>query len=311
MAGHSAHRIRRGVRTTIVRGAILLAVIAAIGSAAYAGVRASQDPRFALREVEVGGCSRSSAADVLAAAALPQGSNIWLLDTASAVTRHRKLALDEVGLDLPRVAKPGERDGRRAPARSAARSLIGGLRGGAFRLGARCLTRRCTSLPSVPTIRAMRAAGDECDRAVRDIGLRRRRPFQNGCSGRILGLPSVASSGLTVRSVDHRQRDRHRRRDGGRSARALRRSGWTRAEGPALSPHRGEDRIAAERRVRRFAQRARADGAFQMMTRSREVRAHLECKAADDRGDLEGRSLRSCRRIIHRLWTVFEVVSGA
>lgn len=87
MAGHSAHRVRRGVRTTIVRGAILLAVIAAFGSAAYAGVRASQDPRFALREIQVDGCSRSSAADVLAAAALPQGSNIWLLDTGSAVTR--------------------------------------------------------------------------------------------------------------------------------------------------------------------------------------------------------------------------------
>jgi cell division septal protein FtsQ len=87
VAGRSAGRSRRGSRNAIVRFVIALAVIAALVGAAYAGVRASQDPRLALGQVDVSGCSRSSSADVLAAAALPQGSNIWLLDTKSAVER--------------------------------------------------------------------------------------------------------------------------------------------------------------------------------------------------------------------------------
>lgn len=87
MAGHSAARARRGMRTAVVRFVILLAVISACGGAAYAGVRASQDSRLALGHVGVIGCSRSSPADVLAAAALPSGSNVWLLDTKAAVKR--------------------------------------------------------------------------------------------------------------------------------------------------------------------------------------------------------------------------------
>jgi cell division protein FtsQ len=75
----------------VVRWAIAFVVLAAIGGAAYAGVRASQDPRFALKSVEVSGCSRSTQADVLAAAALPAGMNIWLLDTASAENRIQSL----------------------------------------------------------------------------------------------------------------------------------------------------------------------------------------------------------------------------
>jgi len=86
-----AGRARRGLRTAIVRFLITLAVVAAFGGVAYAGVRASQDPRLALGQVDVSGCSRSSAAEVLSAATLPSGANIWLLDTRSAVKRIESL----------------------------------------------------------------------------------------------------------------------------------------------------------------------------------------------------------------------------
>jgi cell division protein FtsQ len=88
VAGHSAARIkRRGTRNAALRFGIVLLVLIALGGAGYAGVRASQDPRLALGTITVFGCSRSSPDDVLAAAALPQGSNIWLLDIGSAVQR--------------------------------------------------------------------------------------------------------------------------------------------------------------------------------------------------------------------------------
>jgi hypothetical protein len=88
VAGHSAVRAkRRGLRAAIMRFCIALLVVVAVGAAAYAGVRASQDPRLALGRVDISGCARSSTADVLAAAALPQGSNIWLLDTVAAINR--------------------------------------------------------------------------------------------------------------------------------------------------------------------------------------------------------------------------------
>jgi cell division protein FtsQ len=87
VGGHSAVRARRGARAALVRWAIALVVLAAIGGAAYAGVRASQDPRFALESIDVSGCSRSTQGEVLAAAALPVGTNIWLLDTTSAEKR--------------------------------------------------------------------------------------------------------------------------------------------------------------------------------------------------------------------------------
>jgi cell division septal protein FtsQ len=83
----SANRKRRGTKAAILRFCLALVVLVALGGAAYAGVRASQDPRFALGDVAVHGCSRSSPDDVLAAAALPRGSNIWLLDTGGAATR--------------------------------------------------------------------------------------------------------------------------------------------------------------------------------------------------------------------------------
>jgi hypothetical protein len=91
VAGHNAVRARRGARAAIVRSVVVLVALAAIGGAAYAGVRESQDPRFALESVDVVGCSRSTQADVLAAAALPAGINIWLLDIGSAEGRIESL----------------------------------------------------------------------------------------------------------------------------------------------------------------------------------------------------------------------------
>ena len=87
MGAPSANRKRRGTKAAILRFCLAVVVLVALGGAAYAGVRASQDPRFALGDVSVRGCSRSSPVDVLAAAALPRGSNIWLLDTAGAAKR--------------------------------------------------------------------------------------------------------------------------------------------------------------------------------------------------------------------------------
>jgi hypothetical protein len=92
VAKHSAARSRRGARAAIVRWAIAVVLIAAMCGAAYAGVRASQDPRFALGRVDVSGCSRSTPADIIAAAALPPGTNIWLLDTGAAEKRIESLA---------------------------------------------------------------------------------------------------------------------------------------------------------------------------------------------------------------------------
>ena len=63
---------------------LIVAVVAGIG---YAAVRASQDPRLALVAVNVTGCERSAPEDVIAAAALPVGQNIWLLDVAGAKNR--------------------------------------------------------------------------------------------------------------------------------------------------------------------------------------------------------------------------------
>src|ERR1700687_5410090 len=91
VAGHNAGRARRGARAAAVRWAIALAALAVIRGAAYAGVRASQDPRFALERVNVSGCARSTQADVLAAAAFPAGTNVWLLDIAAAEKRIESL----------------------------------------------------------------------------------------------------------------------------------------------------------------------------------------------------------------------------
>jgi hypothetical protein len=91
VAGHNGGRARRGARAAALRWVFAFVVLAAIVGAAYAGVRASQDPRFALDRVGVSGCARSTQADILAAAALPEGTNIWLLDIGSAEKRIESL----------------------------------------------------------------------------------------------------------------------------------------------------------------------------------------------------------------------------
>ena len=58
---------------------------------AYAGVVLERDPRLALDEVGVAGAQRSGSQAVIAAAALQQGGNVWLLDTRGAVQRVEQL----------------------------------------------------------------------------------------------------------------------------------------------------------------------------------------------------------------------------
>ncbi len=48
---------------------------------------AAADPRFALADVGVRGAHRANTGDILAAAALPAGRNIWLLNTAASRRR--------------------------------------------------------------------------------------------------------------------------------------------------------------------------------------------------------------------------------
>lgn len=77
----------------VTRGsAILVALIAAAaGALAWFGVRESADPRFGLRSIEVSGNQRTLRQAILDAAALPLGSNIWLLDTSQPTQRLRRL----------------------------------------------------------------------------------------------------------------------------------------------------------------------------------------------------------------------------
>jgi len=68
-------------------GALLpIVLVAALGLGA-AAVKEAGDPRFALGQVVVTGERMTPESDVLSAAALPSGANVWLLDTASAERR--------------------------------------------------------------------------------------------------------------------------------------------------------------------------------------------------------------------------------
>jgi len=63
----------------------LIALAAAIAAAlAYGGMLLAADPRFALGDVAVNGAHRTAASDIIGAAALPRGRNVWLLDTGAA-----------------------------------------------------------------------------------------------------------------------------------------------------------------------------------------------------------------------------------
>ena len=57
---------------------------AAIAGIAYGGMTLAADPRLALGDVIVAGAHRVPASDIVGAAALPLGRNVWLLDTQAA-----------------------------------------------------------------------------------------------------------------------------------------------------------------------------------------------------------------------------------
>lgn len=67
--------------------ALLVVVAAVICAVGVLAVKEVQNPRLALEKIDVSGARRTSTSDVLLAAALPSGSNIWLLDTPSAERR--------------------------------------------------------------------------------------------------------------------------------------------------------------------------------------------------------------------------------
>ncbi|HXW75812.1 MAG TPA: FtsQ-type POTRA domain-containing protein [Candidatus Eremiobacteraceae bacterium] len=82
---------RRSPLRAIARITGLAVAIAVVAFAGYAGERAATDPRLALASVTVEGADHTSPADVIAAAALPAGNNVWLLDTRAAAARVRAL----------------------------------------------------------------------------------------------------------------------------------------------------------------------------------------------------------------------------
>jgi cell division protein FtsQ len=66
---------------------LALLIILAAGAIGYAAVAAATDPHFALADVGVQGAHRAKTDDILAAAALPAGRNIWLLNTTASRRR--------------------------------------------------------------------------------------------------------------------------------------------------------------------------------------------------------------------------------
>ncbi len=84
MSARSRPRRERGDRGV----ALWLAAAAVLTSAAAFGAfREARDPRFGLSAPEVAGTRMTPVDAVIRAAAFPKGSNIWLLDTASAARR--------------------------------------------------------------------------------------------------------------------------------------------------------------------------------------------------------------------------------
>jgi len=84
-------RQRAAKLRALMRFGAALGVIALIWAAAFGSIREAGDPRFALRAVSVSGARRTGAVRVLAAAALPLGRNVWLLDVKAAARRVRSL----------------------------------------------------------------------------------------------------------------------------------------------------------------------------------------------------------------------------
>jgi cell division septal protein FtsQ len=76
---------------TLKRLFIYALASAAVAAVAFVVVKIAMDPAFQLGSVSVAGAARTSEEDVLRAAALPAGRNIWFLDTASAAARMESL----------------------------------------------------------------------------------------------------------------------------------------------------------------------------------------------------------------------------
>lgn len=90
--GRVVRRARRHAAWRTLRSA---AVAAGIGAAAYAlaqlGIAFANDPRFALAGVEVAGVHRLTIQQVIGAASLAPGRNIWLMDVAQPARRVAQL----------------------------------------------------------------------------------------------------------------------------------------------------------------------------------------------------------------------------
>ena len=87
-ANANSGRRRGSPASNVVQRGIVAALLVVLGAGiAYAAVQLSADPRLALGDVAVTGAQRTGTDTVLAAAALPRGRDVWLLDTAGATQR--------------------------------------------------------------------------------------------------------------------------------------------------------------------------------------------------------------------------------
>ena len=82
----TAQRSSVGHKTAI--GLTIVLAIAALGAGFW---REASDPRFAVGLVSVRGCEHTAAGDVIAAAAIPSGSNAWLINRGAVARRVQAL----------------------------------------------------------------------------------------------------------------------------------------------------------------------------------------------------------------------------
>ncbi len=86
--GAVARRRRHGQMLAALKRLFIYALAsAAVVAVAFVVVKIAMDPAFQLGSVSVTGAGRTSEEEVLRAAALPAGRNVWFLDTASAAAR--------------------------------------------------------------------------------------------------------------------------------------------------------------------------------------------------------------------------------
>ena len=93
----SAHRLRRRVarraRWIAGRIVVLVSAVAVLGAAALGAAWVVRSPRFAVTSVEVAGQSRLTREQIVAAAGIPPGTNLFALDTRAVVARLESLPL--------------------------------------------------------------------------------------------------------------------------------------------------------------------------------------------------------------------------